>query len=66
MKTKIVHHLAGNAMHAMQSARGELTNMYDRNKETLLDRSRGIGRDFAVVCEQLDRAIELLDLLTED
>lgn len=64
MKTKIVEHIAGNALHAVREAQGEAANMRDRYAHVLADASQGAGLDFAVLREKLAEAETLLDLLT--
>lgn len=67
MKTKIVEHIAGNALHEVQQAQGEASNMRDRYANVLGDtHSQGIGLDFAVLREKLEAAATLLALLTKE
>jgi len=48
----------------LQQAQGEAANMRDLYPDTLADtRSKGIGLDFAVLCEKLAAAQKLLELL---
>lgn len=64
MKTKIVEHIAGNALHAVREAQGEAVNMRDRYPQLANTMENGIGLDFAVLREKLEEASKLLDLLT--
>ena len=65
MKTKIVEHIAGNALHAVREAQGEAANMRDRYPDIFADTvSQGAGLDFAVLREKLTEAAKLLALLT--
>lgn len=64
MKTKIVAHIAGNALFAIRDAQGEAANMRDKYADVLFDKQKGAGLDFAVLREKLDEAERLLDLLT--
>lgn len=63
MKTKIVEHIAGNALHAVREAQGEAADMRDRYADMLADTSKGAGLDFAVLREKLSDAEKLLKLL---
>lgn len=64
MKTKVVEHIAGNALHAIRDALGDATNMRDRYADLLADTTKqGLGLDFAVLLEKLREAEQLLDLL---
>ncbi len=64
MKTKIVEHIAGNALRAVRQAEGEAANMRDKYPFLADTTSQGIGLDFAVLREELDEAAKLLGLLT--
>ena len=64
VKTKIVEHIVGNALHALKEAQGEAANMRDRYPNLLADhKNEGVGLDFAVLREKLEEAAKLLELL---
>ncbi len=65
MKTKIVEHIAGDALHEIRKAIGELTEM--RRKYSFLYNSTevGAGLDAAVLMEQMKAAEKLIKLLAK-
>jgi hypothetical protein len=63
MKTKIVEHIAGEALHALREVESEAVNLRDKNPAVFADRSAGAGLDYAVMREKLKRAQDLLELL---
>ena len=63
MRTRIVEHIAGNALHALREAEGEAANMRARHPLLSDATSAGPGLDLAVLREKLRSAIELVSLL---
>lgn len=64
MKTKIVEHIAGNALHELRGVEGEVVNLRDRNPDVFVDIKHGAGLDLMVIREKLKTACDLLELLT--
>jgi hypothetical protein len=65
MKTKIVNHIARNALHALQKAQGEAMNLRDKSIQLFADTTNaGPGLDLAVLREQMEEAAKLIALLT--
>jgi len=62
IKTKIVEHIAGNAMYELNIACGEMGNMRDKYTP-LKAKQEGIGLDFQIVQEHIDEVRRFLDLL---
>ena len=63
MKTKIVEHLAGEALHALNKADLEAVNLRDNNRNVFVDSRSGPGLDLSVLREELEKARRLIELL---
>jgi len=64
MKTKIIEYIAGSAMLELCQAQSEAMDMRNKHQELQNTTDVGIGLDFAVLREHLEKVEKLISLLT--
>ena len=64
MKTKVVEYIAGEALNEINEALGEVLNMRNNYPDIFLNHHEGIGLDLAVLKEKIEKADQLIRLLT--